>query len=94
MKDITAISTDILVRALNADNNDKLLNFIAALFARKNMKLNDVKRIQKQIYEVLKIRNHLALMLHLIDMEDPRQMEMWDIDRITPDMFGEIPEEE
>lgn len=87
-KSPTVFATDILTKALTM-GPDQILSLIhtiaVPMLESGTWSLTEVKRLQKQTFEVVKIRNHLAIMLDRLDVADPRQFALFD--DVRPDDF-------
>lgn len=94
MSETTGIAKDLIIKALEAEDNDALLAFTSALFedaiASEMMTTKDVSRIQSMIHKAIKLQLDLSVILLHIQMRDPRQLQIFSTKRITPNMFGKL----
>ena len=77
----TEAANDLLSKAMKMEP-DQILGLMAEVLGHLVqdglLTPNDLRRLSKQVFEVIKIRNHLAIMLHGVPLIDPRQFEMFD----------------
>ena len=76
MIDPMAYANNLLARALTLDTN-QVLRLCVEIADGTSLEDKALARIQKQVLEVVKIRNNLALMLSHTDIADPRQIELF-----------------
>ena len=82
----TVFATTLLTKAM-ALAPDNVLNLCHDMAMATHLTPKEVKQITKQVLEVIKIRNNLALMLHETGVSDPRQFELFDQHTLQPDDF-------
>ena len=86
--DPTAYANNLLGRAMTLDTN-QILKLCVEIADGTSLEDKALARIQKQVLEVVKIRNNLALMLSHTDIADPRQIELFGEGRdIRPEDFA------
>jgi len=76
----TEYANDILKKAVGAETDQvlQLINDVATPMVQADQwDHRDVKRIQKQVFEVVRVRNSLAIMLDCMDVADPRQFQLF-----------------
>lgn len=76
----TEYANDILKKALYAEPDQilQLINDVATpMVQSEKWSHTDVKRLQKQVFEMVRIRNNLAIMIDRMDLANPRQFEMF-----------------
>jgi hypothetical protein len=74
--DPTAFATDMLIKAMQADTN-KILTLCNDMAIASRMEDKDIVRVKKQVMEVIRIRNNLAIMLDRSEVSDPRQFDLF-----------------
>ena len=77
MAETVTYANDLLRKALVAQP-DAIMTICADMAQGTDLTLKEIKTITKQVLEVVRIRNHLALLLFRTDMTDPRQFELFD----------------
>ena len=78
-------ANDVLKKTLVAPP-DSIMGMCADMVDGTALTDADMKKIIKQVFEVIRIRNNLALLLFQTNVGDPRQFELFD-DDVTPKDF-------
>ena len=82
----TMFANTLLTKAM-ALSPDNILNLCHDMAMASHLNPKQVKQVTKQVLEVIKIRNNLALMLHETGVSDPRQFDMFENTGIQPTDF-------
>ena len=83
----TAFANDLLAKALRL-TPDEILHLCNDTALASRMEEVAIQRLKKQVMEVVKIRNQLAIMLDRSEVSDPRQITMFSDDNpLSPHDF-------
>ena len=78
-------ANDLLKKALVAQP-DVIMTICGDMATNTDLTLKEIKTITKQVLEVVRIRNNLALLLFRTDVGDPRQFELF-AEGLSPEDF-------
>ena len=87
--DPMAYANDLLHKALHA-SPDAIMGVVGAMTENTDLSQADMKKVIKQVFEVIKVRNTLALLLFQTHVLDPRQFPLFG-DELTPKDFESSP---